>query len=94
MEVCLCIGNADCPHLGTPNSSFPVASINLFINSDAILTCDALWSIQGKKTLFTNRYRRRSTAYRKNIAMNVLSYNGDMSINFLSMLSHQFARMA
>ena len=24
-------------------------SINLFINSDAILNCDALWSIQSKK---------------------------------------------
>ena len=26
--------------------------INLFINSDAILNRDALWSIQGKKTIY------------------------------------------
>ena len=45
--------------------------IDLFINSDAILNRDALWSIQGKKTLFTSRYRWRNTPYIKNIAMNV-----------------------
>ena len=37
--------------------------INLFINSDAILNRDALWSIQGKKILFTSRYHWRNTPY-------------------------------
>ena len=69
--------------------------INLFINSDAILNRDALWSIQVKKTLFTSRCHWRNTPYRKNIAMKVfLDTMGDMSINFLSILYHQFARMA
>ena len=46
-------------------------AINLFINSDAILNRDALWSIQGKKQYLQSCYRWRNTPYRKNIAMNV-----------------------
>ena len=45
-------------------------TINLFINSDAILIvmhCD----LSRVKILFIGRYRWRNTPYRKNIAMNV-----------------------
>ena len=53
-----------------------VTAIDLFINSDAILNRDALWSLSKVKTLLTSSYRCRNTPYRKNIAMNVfLSYN-------------------
>ena len=46
-------------------------TINLFLNSDAILNRDALWSIQGKKTQFTSRYRWGNIPYRKNSAVNI-----------------------
>ena len=77
----------------------PNTRYNLFINSDAILNRDSLWSIQGKKTLFTSRYRWRNTPYRKNIAMNVflvtilcfISYSEHLSVIYntkITVLSH------
>ena len=63
-------------------------SINIFINSDAILNRDALWSIQGKK-----HYLQAAMVYtiqEKYYDERFLSYNGDMSINFLSILDSIF----
>ena len=70
-------------------------TVNLFINSDTILNRDALWCIQGKK-----HYLQAAIVggihhtVRKYCDEHFLSYNGDMSINFLSILCHQFTRMA
>ena len=58
--------------------------INLFINRDVILNRHALWSIQGKKYTIQEKYCNER----------FLSYNGDMSINFRSILCYQFACMA
>ena len=69
-----------------------ICSINLFINSDAILNRDALWSIKGKKhkPLSLEEY----IIQEKYCDERFLGYNWDMSIDLLSILRHQFARMA
>ena len=71
--------------IGATNFSLKDGSeINLFINSNAILNRDTLWSIQGKK-----RYLQAAI-----VGGSFLSRNKDMSTNFLSILCHRFARMA
>ena len=71
-----------------------MCAINLFINSDAILNHDALWSIQGKNNIYMPLSLEEYTIQEKYCDERFLSYNGDMSINFLSILCHQFAHMA
>ena len=68
--------------------------INLFIKSDAILNRDALWSIRDKKHYLQAATLEECTIQEKYCDERFLSYNGDMSINFLSILCHQFALMA
>ena len=46
-------------------------TINLFLNSDAILNRDALWSIQGKKHYLQAAIVGGNTPYRKNSAVNI-----------------------
>ena len=65
------------------------------MNGDAILNRDALWSIQGRKlTISKPLSLEEYTIQEKYCDERFLSYNGDMSINFLSILCHQFALMA
>ena len=66
--------------------------INLFNNSDAILNRDALCSIQGKE-----HYLQAAIVggiQKQYCDERFLSYNRGKSITFLSILCHQFARMA
>ena len=58
--------------------------INLFINSDAILNRDALWSIQGKKQYLQAATLEEYTIQEKYCDEYFLNYNWDMSVNFLS----------
>ena len=58
--------------------------INLFINSDAILKCDALWSIQRKNTIYKQLSLGEYTIQEKYCDERFLV------INFLSISCHQF----
>ena len=70
-------------------------AINLFINSDAILNRDALCGLSRvKNTIYKPLSLEEYTVHEKYFVERFFSYNGDMSINFLSILCHQFARMA
>ena len=64
------------------------------MNTDAIFNRNALWSIQAKNNTYNPLSLEEYTIQEKYCDERVFSYNGDMSINFLSILCHQFARMA
>ena len=72
---------------------FSLEAINLFISNDAISNRDALWPIQGKKHYLQAAIVEEYTIQEKYCDERFLNYNGDMSINFLSILCQQFARM-
>ena len=68
-------------------------SVVKFVNRDAILNRDALWSIQGKNTIYKPLSLEEYSIQEKYCDERFLSYNGDMSVNFLSISCHQLARM-
>ena len=61
-----------------------VVELSRFVNSDAILNRDALWSIQGKNTIYKPLSLEEYTTQEKNCDERFLSYNRNISINFLS----------
>ena len=68
--------------------------INLFINIDAILNRDACSLSRVKNTIYKPLSLEEYTIQEIYCDERFLMYNGDMSINFLSILCHQFARTA
>ena len=69
-------------------------TINLFINGDATRFVMHCGLSRAKNTIYKPLSLEGYTIQEKYCDERFLSYNGDMSINFLSILCHQFARMA
>ena len=73
---------------------FRLPMINLFINSDAILIVMHCGLSRVKDTIYKPLLLEEYTTQEKYCDKRFLSYNRDISIDFLlSILCHQFARM-